>query len=113
VLGVVAELVGVALPKLREAFGAVGGPAAQLVARREVARPLIDAGLGLGDAERPEPVDQRLVADSSEGRPARRGRAVPPCRVAPRASRHRAQSPATQASQRTLAQTLCRRLEMR
>jgi hypothetical protein len=63
-----AEFLGVALAKLWEAFRPVREPPPQLVARRQIARPLVYLRLLLGDSARPETVNENAVAVIGRGR---------------------------------------------
>ena len=56
------QLAAVATAELGEAGRVVAEPLPQLGARRELARPLVEAGVLARDAARPEPVDQHAVA---------------------------------------------------
>src|SRR5919108_4136630 len=62
------QLANVAAAELLEATGVVAVPAAQRVARRDVARPLADSRVLPGEATRPDPVDQHSIAVGSLGR---------------------------------------------
>lgn len=58
----VREFGQVPLAELREPPRVVRVPAAQFGRRRDVAAPLVQAGVGLRQAARPEPIDQDAMA---------------------------------------------------
>ena len=65
---VLRQLALVAEAELLEALGVVPEPAAELRARREVARPFVDSSLPAADAAGPDTVDQDAVAVIGLGR---------------------------------------------
>src|SRR5690606_27373721 len=67
-VGVAAQFLAVALPEGIEARGVVAEPAAQLRARSEVARPLVQAQVLALDAAGPHAVDQHAIAVPRLGR---------------------------------------------